>query len=247
MGGFSTREEDKGKDWESYSKESGNEARLKNQYYQTQEARFLNPENSYGTANIDLQTDKKSVAAIAVDFELDQKSFKLVPDESEANLFFLQFSFWSKVPVKLRTIVRGKVSLNESHTEISSIEPKEASDLYEASFEPGDHLEVSPKAIRIDLMKVKIKEMEVITLENIPLVILLEAQSQLPGKLQKSISFFVIKRQYCLAPEKVCKCKFDQSNSRHSSGWKDNSTGGRLWHQQDGIRRKGTEGKASRG
>lgn len=143
------------------------------------------------------------MTAVKVDFDIDSASLKMMPDLYVANSFSLIGTVKSSVPVDVMIYYVAKLNINRQIASIDSIHPKRPEDCRKFSFPSGES-KLESGMSQLNFSNYSFRELSKAFNDVIPLLIILERKTKIPGMLEKVIYFFQI-QQKDLAPQLISK------------------------------------------
>lgn len=207
MGGSESKENEGGADWQALQ-HNPQYGQVKSQAYsQTSEATYYGgrrPQGMYGMNEQNIKSEHQKLAAVKVDFDIDVKNLKLEASKSIPNVFDLIFTVTNSTPVDVYISFSAHLQLDRSTGSIMGINPKIPQDSRAYTFNSGTNQPPQGPPCQLNFSHYSFKELSRAYNDTIPVLLILERKTKLPGMLEKVIYFMQI-AQKTLTPEVISK------------------------------------------
>jgi hypothetical protein len=197
-----------GRDWSTFQNNPEYVNTRQQAYVQQGEARYNGGNGSYGFGegvHHEIKSENQKMAAVKVDFDIDPKTLRLEADRYTANIFSLLADVKGAVPVQVMIYFASKINYERATKSILSINPRRPEDCRKFSFPSGDS-KLEPGMCTLNFSNYTFKELSRAFDDVIPIVIVLERTTKLPGLLEKVVYFLQVD-QKTLSPNVINKSR----------------------------------------
>lgn len=204
----SSTQSGEGQDWSHFQRNPQYVNTLQQAYVQQGEARYDGGQTSYGFGQErtrDIKTENQKMSAVKVDFDIDTKSLKLEMDTMIPNQFSLLFTTKADVQIDVMIYFASKINYDRETKSITTIHPRRPEDCRKFSFDSGVN-SLKPGMCTINFSNYTFKELSRAFDDVIPIVVILDRKTKLPGFLEKVVYFLQID-QKTLTPSVINKSR----------------------------------------
>lgn len=204
----SSSQSGEGHDWAHFQQNPQYINTMQQAYVQRGEARYDGNQFSYGFnegVHRDIKTENQKMSAVKVDFDVETKSLRLEANSQVPNLFSLLMTIKAEVPIEVMIYFASKISYDRETKSIANILPRRPEDSRKFSF-PSGEIKIEPGQCTINFSNYTFKELSRAFDDVIPIVLIIDRRTKMPGHLEKVVYFLQID-QKTLTPSVINKSK----------------------------------------